>query len=167
MFISRCRKWNSKHVRLQQAALPLRQWITFPADFTHQISGPASGGCVSESLTVSCSYICSEADLKCLCADGTRLLTLPDRCPSSVRVDRWWLLAKLPSTGCHTQTQVHFFSVAEILQKHFTALMTYQYIVSLDAFFFLHDLSFQVTLFLKSLRTTSLDSKYSFSGCFL
>ncbi|XP_040913578.1 uncharacterized protein LOC121194667 [Toxotes jaculatrix] len=37
--------------------------------------------------------------------DGSRLLSLPDRCDSSVQIYRWWLLVKLPYTGCYTATQ--------------------------------------------------------------
>ncbi|XP_051259123.1 uncharacterized protein LOC127365263 [Dicentrarchus labrax] len=33
--------------------------------------------------------------------DGVQLLSLPDRCHSSISIYRWWLLVKLP-TGCYT-----------------------------------------------------------------
>ncbi|XP_023260249.1 uncharacterized protein LOC111653789 [Seriola lalandi dorsalis] len=37
--------------------------------------------------------------------DGVHLLSLPDSCHSSIQIYRWWLLVKLPYTGCQTAVQ--------------------------------------------------------------
>ncbi|XP_035860512.1 uncharacterized protein LOC116035186 [Sander lucioperca] len=37
--------------------------------------------------------------------DGTPLLSLPDKCYGSIHIYRWYLLVKLPYTGCYTATQ--------------------------------------------------------------
>eukprot|EP00064_Thunnus_orientalis_P004815 superscaffoldBa00000451_g4828 len=63
--------------------------------------------------------------------DGTRLLSLPDSCRSSIHIYRWWLLVKLPYTGCHTSIQagdrikfrplkLHYFD--RLLQENMTGM---------------------------------------------
>nr|XP_046260642.1 uncharacterized protein LOC124067376 [Scatophagus argus] len=51
-------------------------------------------------------------------ADGTRLLSLSDRCHSSSHIERWWLLVKL-HTGCHTAIQTGDGSVLYSLTLHY------------------------------------------------
>ncbi|XP_034741577.1 uncharacterized protein LOC117952992 [Etheostoma cragini] len=58
--------------------------------------------------------------------DGTPLLLLPDRCHGSLHIYRWYLLVKLPNTGCYSTTQIeeggysplklHYFD--QLLQKN-------------------------------------------------